>query len=141
MAWTHDPGCIGLCLSLLCAGAFAARANPSRDAGLHADLLRLSQRRIFFGHQSVGMNLLDGVREISARYPDVRFRVIDASADVDPGQSTGAGGHRELHDWNGSKIPAVLPAYTDDGGHLAPDARVRFARELVALLASEPPVP
>jgi len=41
----------------------------------------------------------------------------------------------------GSKIPAVLPAYTDDGGNLAPDARVRFARELVALLASLPQVP
>jgi len=40
-----------------------------------------------------------------------------------------------------SKIPAVLAAYTDDGGHLAPDARVRFARELVALLASLPQVP
>jgi len=274
MAWTHHPGCLELCLSLLCAVAFAGRAAPSRDGGLRAELLRLSQRRIFFGHQSVGMNLLEGVRDIAARYPDLRFRVIDASGDADLGpgtfahafmpengnpalklesferalssgagsaadiallkfcyvdfssgtdapglfaryqavlnelrnrhprtvfvhvtaplttvgggakaalkrflgrappgllenakreafnqlmrdryageqplfdlarlESTGADGHRELYDWNGSKIPALLAAYTDDGGHLTPDARVRFARELIALLASLPEVP
>ena len=56
-------------------------------------------------------------------------------------ESTGPDGQRELHDWNGRRIPAVLPAYTNDGGHLTPDARVRFARELIALLASLPEVP
>jgi len=271
MGSTHLSGWLGLYLTLLCAAAFAARAE---DAGLRAELLRLSQRRIFFGHQSVGMNLLDGVRDIAVRYPDLRFRVIDVSggADLEPGtfahafmpengnpllklesferalsssagsaadiaflkfcyvdfssgtdvpglfaryqavlkelhdrhartifvhvtaplttvdggakaalkrllgrappgllenakreefnqllrnryageepvfdlarlESTGPDGQRELHDWNGRRIPAVLPAYTNDGGHLTPDARVRFARELIALLASLPEVP
>jgi hypothetical protein len=247
------------------------RADLTRDGDLHAQLLRLSQRRIFFGHQSVGMNLLDGVRELAAPYADVGLRVVEARAGSDlpagtfahavmpengnprlklesferalssgigsatdvalvkfcyvdfssgtdapalfaeyqtklnalharyprtvfvhvtaplttveggakaalkrllgrgPGgllenarreefnellrrayggkeplfdlallESTAADGQRELRDWNGSKVPALLPGYTDDGGHLKREARLRFARELIALLASLP---
>jgi hypothetical protein len=270
----HALGCLGLCLSLLCAVAFAVRGDPAEDAELRAQLLRLSQRRIFFGHQSVGMNLIDGVSELAARYADVGLRVVEARAGADlpmgtfahafmpqngnprlklesferalssgigsaadiafvkfcyvdfssgtdapalfaqyqaklkalraryPGtvfvhvtaplttvergakaalkrllgrgtggllenarreefnellrrayggkepvfdlarlESTAADGQRELHDWNGSKVPALLSSYTDDGGHLNPNARARFARELIALLASLPEVP
>ena len=268
-AWVHQLGYLGLCLSLLCAMALAVRAGTSQDAVLHAQLARLSQRRIFFGHQSVGMNLLDGVREIAAGYPDVRLRVVESPAGPDPTpgtfahafipengnpvlklesferalssdvtpdiaflkfcyvdfstgtdaralfaryqatvsalrsryprtvfvhitaplttvqggakaalgrllgrapgglrenarreeysdllrqayrgkepvfdlavlESTAADGHRELHHWNGSKVPALLPAWTDDGGHLNPEARQRLARELIGFLAGLP---
>jgi len=272
--WAHDTGIAGLSLSLLCALAMALRADPSQDDGLRSDLLRLSQRRIFFGHQSVGMNLLDGVREIAGRYPDVPLRIVetragaelpagtfahaymaangnpdlklesfnqalssgigsaadvalvkfcyvDFSATTDaaglfaryqatlsalrnrhprtvfvhvtaplttvqggpkaalkrllgrpPGgvaenakreefnellrrsyqgkepvfdlarlESTEPDGRRELHEWNGGKVPALLAAYSDDGGHLNEKARLRFARELIALLAALPQVP
>src|ERR1700737_1910521 len=88
MIHLHHLGCFWLCLSFLSAVPFAGRAAQSEDAQLRAELLRLSQRRIFFGHQSVGMNLLQGVREIAARYPDLRFRVIDASGDADLGPGT-----------------------------------------------------
>jgi len=274
MVCPHHPGLAGLCLSLLCALAMAVRADPSQDAGLRSDLLRLSHRRIFFGHQSVGMNLLDGVREIAGRYPDVPFRVIEAPAGAElpegslahaymtengkPGlklenfdralssgigsvvdvafvkfcyidfssmtdvprlfaryqatlselraryprivfvhvtaplttvqggpkaalkrllgrvpagvaenakreefnellrrtyqgkepvfdlarlESTEPDGRRELHEWNGGKVPALLAANSDDGGHLNDKARLRFARELIALLAALPQVP
>ena len=274
MVWPHDPGVAGLCASLLCAVAIAMRADPLQDAGLRSDLVRLSHRRIFFGHQSVGMNLLDGVREIAGRYPDVPFRVIEAPAgpelpqgslahaymaengnpdlkleSFDRALSSGIGsvvdvaflkfcyidfssmtdaprlfaryqatlsalraryprivfvhvtaplttvqdgpqaalkrllgrapagisenakreefnellrrayqgkepvfdlarlestepdGGRELHEWNGSKVPALLAAYSDDGSHLNDKARLRFARELIALLAALPQVP
>lgn len=36
------------------------------DPGLRSELERIAQRRIFFGHQSVGVNLLDGVKQIAA---------------------------------------------------------------------------
>jgi hypothetical protein len=268
----HALGCLGLCLSLVCALAFAVRADPAQDdTELRAQFLRLSQRRIFFGHQSVGINLLDGVRELVARYADVGLRLVEVGADTDlpagtfahafmpqhgnpglklesferalssgvgsaadiafvklcyvdfssgtdapalfaryqskltalraryprtifvlitaplttveggakaalkrllgrgPGgllenarrdefndllrrayggkepvfdlahlESTAADGQRELHDWKGRKVPALLSAYTDDGGHLNAEARLRFARELIALLASLP---
>jgi hypothetical protein len=271
MTWVHHLGCLGLCLSLVCGLALAARTDASQDDALHAQLLRLSQRRIFFGHQSVGMNLLDGVREIAGRFSDVGLRVAEVPgsaglaagtfahafipengnpalklqsferalssgigsgadvaflkfcyADFSPGtdarglfaeyqatlgalrsryphttfvhvtvpltsvqggargalarllgrapggllenkrrdefsellrrtyggkepvfdlallESTGPDGRRELQDWNGSKVPALLPAYTDDGGHLNPAARLRFARELIGFLAELP---
>jgi len=270
MAWMHHLGCVGPCLFSLGALALAARADVSRDPVLGAELLRLSHRRIFFGHQSVGMNLIDGLREVAAGYPDVRLRVVEVSEGADfpagtfahaflpengnpglklesfaralssaasasdvafvkfcyvdfsggtdvpglfaryqatlsslraryprtvfvhvtaplttmergaraslkrllgraPGglvenakreefnellrqayggkepvfdlarlESTAANGQRELHDWNGRKVPALVSDYTEDGGHLRPEVRPRFARELVALLASLP---
>jgi hypothetical protein len=271
MTWTHQLGGVGVCLSVLGALALAARAESSPDTALKSNLLRISQRRIFFGHQSVGMNLLEGVREIAAGHPEARVRVLegspgaellpgtfahafmpengnpalklesferafssgtgskadvaflkfcyaDFSADTDarglfsryqaalaqlrsryprtvfvhvtaplttvrsgpraslarllgraPGgllenarreeynellrreysgkepvfdlallESTAADGRRELHDWKGSKVPGLLPAWTDDGGHLNADARLRFARELIAFVAALP---
>src|ERR1700730_1772553 len=87
MIHLHHLGCFGLCLSFLSGVPFAGRAAQSEDAQLRAELLRLSQRRIFFGHQSVGMNLLQGVREIAARQPDVEIRVVEipAGTDLEPG--------------------------------------------------------
>jgi len=41
--------------------AQAAEVDPL----LHADLVRIAQRRIFFGHQSVGVNLLDGINKLA----------------------------------------------------------------------------
>jgi len=35
------------------------------DAGLRAELERVAQRSIFFGHQSVGNNVLDGVKQLA----------------------------------------------------------------------------
>src|SRR5947209_7185202 len=35
------------------------------DAALRADLQRLSHERVYFGHQSVGTNILQGVKELS----------------------------------------------------------------------------
>jgi hypothetical protein len=38
---------------------------------------RLSQRRIYFGHQSVGSNLLEGVADIRRTKPQVKFEVVE----------------------------------------------------------------
>ena len=43
-------------------------------------LTQLAQRRIFFGHQSVGSNLLDGVAELMASEPRLRLRVVKSDA-------------------------------------------------------------
>ena len=47
---------------------------------------RLASRRIFFGHQSVGRNVLDGVRAIAAERPDLGIRVV---ATDDPAREPG----------------------------------------------------
>lgn len=46
-------------------GAAAGAHGADVDARLRADLERVAQRRIFFGHQSVGENLLDGVKQLA----------------------------------------------------------------------------
>jgi len=46
--------------------AAPAAAGPASTSGLRADLERISRERIYFGHQSVGANLLQGMEELAA---------------------------------------------------------------------------
>jgi hypothetical protein len=39
---------------------------------------RLAQRRVFFGHQSVGGNIMAGVTEVLARNPQIRLNVVES---------------------------------------------------------------
>jgi hypothetical protein len=48
----------------------------------------LAKRRIFFGHQSVGYNIVDGVREIAARNSTTPFRIAE-SRDLPPAPVAG----------------------------------------------------
>lgn len=54
-------------------------------------------------------------------------------------EATAPDGRAETYDWNGRSVPALVPAYTADGGHLNAAGRRRAARELVHLLAALPP--
>jgi hypothetical protein len=45
-----------------------------------AEWERLARRKIFFGHQSVGGNIIDGVRLVVAANPQIRLRVIEAAS-------------------------------------------------------------
>jgi hypothetical protein len=57
-----------VCLLCVATGAVVASAAAQERADrTRRDLQVLSERSIFFGHQSVGMNLLEGVRELAAR--------------------------------------------------------------------------
>lgn len=46
----------------------------------------LSQKKIFFGHKSVGVNIVDGLREVIARRPGI---VLNIRETVDPGDFSG----------------------------------------------------
>ena len=46
------------------------------DASLRTQLERIAQRRIFFGHQSVGVNLLDGIKQLATSV-GVPIRVVE----------------------------------------------------------------
>jgi hypothetical protein len=75
-------------LALMSAAAAIAACGPgSTPAGRHAVLpalgdvppqrwRELSRQRIFFGHQSVGENILSGVAQIMAQDPRVGLRVV-----------------------------------------------------------------
>ena len=45
----------------------------------------LSRRTFYFGHQSVGADIIDGVREISAQRPEIALRVVSGSTAAVPG--------------------------------------------------------
>ena len=49
---------IAFCLML-------ANASQAAPTSLRADLERIARERIYFGHQSVGANILDGLKELS----------------------------------------------------------------------------
>src|SRR5438270_2460637 len=56
--------------------AFATAATAS-DEALHAELALLATKRIYFAHQSVGANILQGVAEL-ARGAGVPLRIVEA---------------------------------------------------------------
>jgi hypothetical protein len=64
----------------------ASAAQPAKgdDAAVRANLAALSSQTVFFGHQSVGVNLLDGLRALAARH-DVALRIVAAPASQLPG--------------------------------------------------------
>ncbi|MDD1748663.1 MAG: hypothetical protein LUO89_02195 [Methanothrix sp.] len=254
-------------LAVAVATANATAAAAEFDATLHAELEQIAHQRIFFGHQSVGENLLDGIRQLSqmaavpvhivetpkagnvppatfghafvekngepllklqsfeqafSQHPAgidialLKFCFVDINADTDvkalfsryrasinrlraenPGttfvhvtvplmevkggmkasirrllgrapdgaienvrreeynailrqtyqgrepvfdlarvESTTPDGGVVTVEWNGRVTPALVPAYTDDGGHLNSVGRLRAARELVSVLAA-----
>ncbi len=45
-------------------------------ANLQEQLLSVAAKRIYFGHQSVGVNILDGMRDISAESPKASFQIV-----------------------------------------------------------------
>ena len=65
--------------------AIAQAASVDVDANLRADLEHIAQRRILFGHQSVGMNLLDGIRQLSiAAGVPIRIAEVETASAVEP---------------------------------------------------------
>ena len=54
-----------------------AMASPD-DNMLHKQLERVAQQKIFFGHQSVGVNLLDGIKQL-ANFTGVPLRIVEVA--------------------------------------------------------------
>ncbi|MBU8899955.1 hypothetical protein KRR26_30545 [Corallococcus sp. M34] len=102
------PG--ALLMALHAASAATPQATPDTPAGLE----KLSRRRIFFGHQSVGANLLEGMGRLMSRggpAPQVR-EVREPTAAVAPGTLAHAMlGHNEQPE---SKL-ADFERYMDGG--------------------------
>ncbi|ACG74094.1 conserved hypothetical protein [Anaeromyxobacter sp. K] len=56
-------------------------------------------------------------------------------------ESTRPDGSAETSAWQGGAVPSLVPAYTDDGGHLNAEGRARAARALASVIASVPREP
>jgi hypothetical protein len=66
----------------------APETMTAPPAELQRQLAVVAQKRIFFGHQSVGANILDGLREISASTAGAHLRIISSE---DPESLDGSG--------------------------------------------------
>lgn len=64
-------------------GSTMAPALPAIEQITSAEWERLGAARIFFGHQSVGGNLMDGVAEVLAERQGIPLRVVETA---DPGE-------------------------------------------------------
>ena len=58
--------------------------------------------------------------------------------DLARAESTAQDGAAVTVEWKGVASPAMIAAYTDDGGHLNAAGKLRAARELISVLASIP---
>ena len=56
-------------------------------------------------------------------------------------ESTAPDGRVETVEWKGKRVPSLVPAYTDDGGHLNEEGKLRAASALLSLLAALPDTP
>jgi len=54
-------------LTAIALGATTTVHSATDDAKLHSDLERVAHKRILFGHQSVGLNIIEGIQQLSAK--------------------------------------------------------------------------
>jgi len=60
------------------------KINPGVDKNMSnkilvADWQKLSMRKIYFGHQSVGYNIIEGLNTNLAKHPEIQLRLIETS--------------------------------------------------------------
>jgi hypothetical protein len=56
---------LGTIFAMVALGSTTIAHATDVDANLRAELVQITQKRILFGHQSVGVNLLDGVNQLA----------------------------------------------------------------------------
>jgi hypothetical protein len=69
-------GLTAIALLAACAPRSDASASRAPDGELRADLEALARRTVFFGHQSVGTNIVDGLRDLAAQ-EGVGLRILE----------------------------------------------------------------
>jgi hypothetical protein len=104
-------------VALAAFGALADERSPE-DPRLGAELRTLARHSVFFGHQSVGMNLLDGIARIAKREGvSMDVRDVTGSPAVSPG--------------------AISHAFEPENGR--PEMKLQgFARHIEALSSTPP---
>ncbi|XPS85751.1 hypothetical protein Dvar_37690 [Desulfosarcina variabilis str. Montpellier] len=54
----------------------------------------LSQKKIYFGHQSVGFNIIDGIKDLMKEYPKIKLNIVETSEPKD--YNAGILGHSKV---------------------------------------------
>jgi hypothetical protein len=84
----------------------------------------LAARQVFFGHQSVGNNILDGVRDVLADHPEIRLDLIEAR-DL---SEAGAGIYHARVGRNQSPLEKIADFAQSLQGGSTPAGRVGFLK-------------
>jgi hypothetical protein len=116
---------VQLAVSAFAAVQLASAPSPGGDAKLRHELEALRSRRVLFGHQSVGANVLDGLQRL-ANEAGVTIRIVETRSAAEV--PAGAFGHvRVAENGNPSmKLESFSRAF-DGSGARAPDiAFVKF---------------
>jgi len=111
---------LGLGAVLVVGAASQARAEQS----LKSKLQSAAERRIFFGHQSVGLNLLEGMQQLAKR-EGVSLRIVEARP---PGVDAGTLAHAAMEE-NGDplkKLRSFKRAFTSGAAAGADLAFLKF---------------
>ena len=113
----------------------------------------LSGERVFFGHQSVGGNIVDGIAAVLAEHPGIPLRVADAATldsagapgiyhglvgtNGDPASKTAA--FDAIVDQGAPGVGILKYCYVDVDGRSDPDSLfASYHREMVSLRARHP---
>jgi hypothetical protein len=62
-----------------CGNSTGAKAEVPLAPVSEKDLQSLAQKRIFFGHQSVGYNVMDGIKDLAKDHPDVKLNIVETN--------------------------------------------------------------
>lgn len=120
---------ISLTVMCSCDGSMMAEkggAIPSMGESSKADLQRISKKKIYFGHMSVGENILDGVRDIMREHPDIQLNIVETNSPSSFDQPIFAHSRIGINGDPKSKIDAFVQ-YMDGGiGNSADIAFFKF---------------
>jgi hypothetical protein len=80
----HGSGCLSLAGAVFLLGCGKEVAKnmtvsslaPVSEQGLQA----VSKKKIFFGHQSVGYDIVQGIADVTSQYPAISLRVVESAA-------------------------------------------------------------
>lgn len=113
----------------------------------------LAQRRVYFGHQSVGGNIVDGIQRALTAHPEIRLRVVEADSveasdppgiyqarigrNGDPGSKLAA--FDRIMSSGAASVGAVKFCYVDVDGGRNPDSLFAAYQQEVARLRARLP--
>ena len=88
--------------------------------------MTLSEKKIYFGHQSVGFNIIKGMKDIMAEYPDIKLNIVETHDSKD--FSSGVFAHSRVGQNLDTKIKINdFTKVLDDGvGRKADAAMLKF---------------
>ena len=98
---------------------------PSLKEVSDTEWAALAKRRIFFGHQSVGGNIMQGVVEVLAANPSIPLKVVESRS---PGDSAGPAFHHALIGRNDYPLEKFEDFVTVAAGSFGPDGGIAMLK-------------